>query len=228
MKTEDILFEDSDIIVIYKEAGIAVQSASVYAKDLETELIAHLSRGRSGGRRKLPELFVIHRLDQPVEGVLVFAKTKEAAAGLNAQLTKGKLTKEYVALVENLRQPEDRNDLTEDTILENYLQRDAKAQKARVVKEGTPNSKRAKLSFRVLNRGKRMLLSIKLDTGRFHQIRAQLAHFGLPIVGDRKYNKDYIENESLALCANRLTFSHPRTNQRMEFTVEPRNSVFGS
>lgn len=207
-----ILYEDDEIIAVYKEAGLAVQSRSALQMDLESMLLRRLARG--DGRR--PELYVVHRIDQPVEGLVLFAKTKEAAADLTRQLTDGRMKKIYKARVEGQIPKE------EDT-LEDYLVRDAGNVTRIVPKPKNPSKgrnapKKAVLHYRKAGDSE---LFIELFTGRHHQIRVQLANAGMPIVGDRKYGKtDPSYRGRLMLTAWQLTFIHPKTKKLVTLTAE--------
>ena len=208
----NILYEDDEIIVVYKEAGLPVQTRSVGQMDLESILLRRLTSG--DGRR--PELYVVHRIDQPVEGLVLFAKTKEAAADLTRQLTDGRMKKIYKARVDGPIPKE------EDT-LEDYLVRDA-GNVTRVVPKpgksakGKNAPKKAVLHYEKIGDSE---LRIELFTGRHHQIRVQLANAGMPIVGDRKYGKtDPSYRGRLMLTAGELTFVHPKTKKEVTFTAE--------
>lgn len=196
MKTQ-ILYEDRDILVCYKPAGIAVQSASSFQADMVSELKNYLAQKEN----KEPYLAVIHRLDQPVSGVLVFGKTKAAAASLSAQVQDGRSEKIYRAVVCGVF-PESEKEGT----LEHFLIKDGKTNTSKVIeieknkgngkqskdtftkKIQRKDAKKATLFYRVLNEnGGNSEVEIKLFTGRHHQIRVQMAHIGHPIVGDSKY-----------------------------------------
>ena len=230
-KIEDyILFEDKDIIVCRKPAGLAVQNARIGAMDMESCLKNYLAV-KAGGR-SIPYLAVIHRLDQPVEGILVFGKTPKAAKGLSAQITAGKMEKIYLAVTYGMPPA-----LGDDcTVLENYLKKDGKSNTSAVVDKNTPGAKCARLSYEVLDEArdritdsKKWLLRIHLDTGRHHQIRVQMAHAGMPLAGDRKYGAGTdgaIGAGGLALCAASLTFSHPVTGKEMKFETRPEGAEF--
>ena len=166
-----IIYEDKDIIVVHKEAGLPVQSRSSLTQDLESMLLTDLMKKNKGGQK--PELHVINRLDQPVEGLVLFAKNKKAAAGLSRQLTEGKIDKIYRAEVTGMI-PE------EEDILTDYLLKDGRTNTSRVVAQGTPKSKQAVLSYKRLSDNE---LEIRLMTGRHHQIRVQLSNAGMPIKG---------------------------------------------
>lgn len=213
MKTQ-ILHEDNDIIVIYKPEGLAAQSAKVTQPDVVSEICTYL---------KSPYVGLVHRLDQPVEGLMVLAKTKAAAGALSAQLTKGELKKTYLAVVskDNLA-----TDIpTEWTLLVDYLEKDAKAGKAQVVTSG---GQEARLFYHKKADGQdnAALVEINLITGRFHQIRAQMAHADMPLLGDAKYGIPHPEVKSVALCAYKLNFFHPKTKEPMEFEIKPKKAIF--
>lgn len=221
-----ILYEDKDIIVCRKPAGIAVQNARLGTMDMESCLKNYLALAGDG--RQIPYLAVVHRLDQPVEGVLVFAKNPRAAKALSAQIAAGKMEKIYLAVTFGQPKP--------SQILEDYLKKDGKTNTSSVVSPGTPGAKKARLSYEALGEEKdrisgkqKWLLRIHLDTGRHHQIRVQLAHAGMPLAGDRKYGADggiTIGTGNLALCAASLTFTHPSTGKVMEFRTTPQSPAF--
>lgn len=210
-----ILYEDNDILVCHKPAGIAVQSAHVGTLDLESMIKNYLSEKKGS----LPYLGIIHRLDQPVEGVLVFALNPKAAGELNRQMRSGQIRKIYLAVTEGCTNQK-------SGILENWLKKNGKTNTSEVVPADTSGAKKAKLFYEIRDtretKGHRhSLLRIRLETGRHHQIRVQMAHSGMPIVGDRKYNKNLIPEKQLALCAYELEFTHPVTKKKMKFHVVP-------
>lgn len=223
-----IVYEDQHIIVCHKPAGISVQSARIGAADLVSLLKNHLaSSGKDSSANEPPYLAVIHRLDQPVEGLLVFAKTPAAAKILNRQLTSSGFGKYYRAVVVGIPDPSEGN-------LEDYLIKDGRANISRVCTKETPGAKQARLHYRVEkiyndSRPVTSLVKIKLDTGRHHQIRVQMAQMGCPLVGDRKYGDIsdsrsvsgslVCKNTSLKLCAYRLDFKHPATGKDMTFEL---------
>ncbi len=234
MKTE-ILYEDRDVFVAYKPAGLAVQTARAGRQDMVSELKNYLKSGCENPEPGTPYLGVVHRLDQPVEGLLAFGKNKTAAAFLTAQL-QGEgdmLCKQYCAVIYGrpaIREGE----------LEDYLYKSA--EKRAVIAEGFPESarpreaRRAFLSYSIRQQSEIYDISIadiRIETGRFHQIRAQMAHAGMPLLGDQKYgSRESLEkSEALgirnaALCACRLSFVHPSTKQKMDFRVSPRGKAF--
>lgn len=241
-----ILFEDNDIIVCHKQAGIPVQSARIGQKDMVSILnnyLAEKSSTETGirNRKKEPEtVHVVHRLDQPVEGVLVFAKTKKAAAGLSREITEDRMKKVYHAVccvTEKVCAQQFCQNGSQTETLVDYLVKDSRTNTSFVTEKGKKDAKRAELSYRILDYAERkdkkyLLTEINLKTGRHHQIRVQMAHAGLPLYGDRKYHENWQEfagtgeNVQLALCAVSLTLNHPVTGKNMTFDVRPANPVF--
>lgn len=224
MKTK-IIYEDKHILVVYKPAGIAVQAAKSMEMDVVSELKNYL---------KASYLGLVHRLDQPVEGILVFAKTSPAAAVLSKQTADGTMEKEYLAAALAAKE------IPEKAVLKNYLLKDGKTNTSRVVEASVKNAKKAVLSYEmqktvfVQESGteKIALLKIRLETGRHHQIRVQLANANLPLLGDLKYGSEESKKLSsqlgikdVALCARRLIFKHPKTGKIMEFSVSPEKEI---
>lgn len=208
----NILYEDDAIIVCVKEAGVATQTKQIGQRDMESMLKTYrMQKGEPA------YIGVIHRLDQPVTGVMIFAKTKEAAANLSRQVATKAADKFYYAVTDGV--PEKKKG-----ILEDYLIRDGKTNTSKVVSSQTNGAKRAELSYEILEQNEtQALLNIKLATGRHHQIRVQMANAGWPLVGDRKYN--FKENmrqgsQSICLCSYKLTITHPVTKKKMEFEIE--------
>ncbi len=207
-----ILYEDDAVLVCVKEAGIATQTKQIAQKDMESMLRTYrMQKGENS------YIGVVHRLDQPVSGVMVFAKTKEAAADLSRQMQTKAADKYYYALTDGLPPK------TKGT-LENYLLRDGKTNLSKVVERQTSGAKRAELSYEVIEKKEaKALVRVKLATGRHHQIRVQMANAGCPLVGDRKYNfKENMKQggQMLSLCSYRLAFTHPVTKKKMEFEIE--------
>ena len=207
-----ILYEDEDLLVCRKPAGVAVQTKKLGQADMES-----LLKNYRAGKGESPYIGVVHRLDQPVEGVMVFAKTKEVAADLSRQIVAKVADKYYYAMTDGVP-PQKKG------ILEDYLLRNGKSNASEVVDKGTPEAKRAVLSYEVLEEnGKNAVLNIKLETGRHHQIRVQLSHAGFAIVGDKKYNfKENItpSGEGLCLCSYRIGFRHPKSHKNLAFEID--------
>lgn len=216
----NIIFEDEQLLVVKKDAGIPVQAGKMRIMDLQGLIKNELyKRNRRGGE---PYLGLIHRLDQPVEGVMVFAKTPFAAGALSEQVNDGRMKKHYLALVCG-KPSEDSGKLVD------YLLKDGRTNTSSVVKAQDKDAKRAELNYTVLKRGdETTLLEVELLTGRHHQIRVQMANAGWPLYGDTKYNpqfQDTTEHVQTALCAYKLSFVHPKTKKRMDFGIEPDNSL---
>lgn len=269
---EDILYEDNFIIVCRKRAGIATQTARLGEADLESALKNYL---------KTPYVAVIHRLDQPVEGILAFAKTKDAAAGLSRQSAGQVMNKKYYAVammgvsgggtfaedasgmdsgMEDCAATDFFVGSGKKNTLVDYLQRNGRENTSRVVSKNAKDGKRAELTYEVLaekdglpvqaesgERGENtgaaqggreiwkriVLLRVQLKTGRHHQIRVQMAHAGMPLLGDSKYgseeSKDYSRRmgiNNIALCAYSLEFLHPVTGEKMDFEITPEGNGF--
>ncbi len=297
-----IEYEDKDILVIYKEAGLPVQTGRTSGKDVVSILKNHLaqemqlSAAKPGGAgpneaqlrmRKLPGprpngagpneaqlrrgkmpvtkpggtgpneaqlrrgkvpvtkpggagqpgtepyLGIIHRLDQPVEGLLVFAKTPKSAAVLSSQAAaKEDMEKVYQALVrlDPVSYPQAIEGMKKEVTLVDWIGRDFSSNLSYIGAEGEKGLKRAELVFRTLKiKDSAALLEISLHTGRHHQIRIQMSHAHMPLLGDRKYGAGEVSSyvdiaagyRGLCLCASRLSFVHPATKKRMEFSVAP-------
>ncbi len=237
MQTQ-IVYEDEAVLVIRKPAGLATESAGIGRKDVVSELKNYVAKKNPG---KMPYLGIVHRLAQPVEGLLVFAKTKKAAENLTAQLGKGTLKKEYLAVVCG-KVPENTGRLVDYLAKEKGMAvvknaADAKTEKdvdAQAGKAADPQAKKAVLTYtKKAETEKFTLLAVQIETGRFHQIRAQLSHAGFPILGDEKYGSEESKELSrekkirfTALCAASLSFRHPVTGKFMAFTQAPQNPAF--
>ena len=208
---ETILFEDKDIIVCRKPGGIPVQTRRSTMMDMESGLKNYLAK-----KGEDPYLAVVHRLDQPVQGILVFGKNQRSGARLSEQIQTGQMEKIYLACVQGV--PVDK-----EGVLEDQIEKVPGSNLSRIVGKKTKNSRKAVLEYKVLKEGKECsLLEIHLKTGRHHQIRVQLAHMGHPIIGDTKYNEERNGGRNgLGLCAGKLSFLHPKTGEKMEFQVKP-------
>lgn len=229
-----LIYEDAQILVCYKESGLPVQSARIGTRDLENILKNYLSE-KTG---RVPYLAVVHRLDQPVEGILVFAKTQKTAASLSAQVNDGRMKKIYHAVV-SLEENKDMISEQDWTTLCNYMFKDGKINTSKIVSENTRGAKKAELEYRILKTVEIMkgeekkktmaaLTEIHLHTGRHHQIRVQMAGAGMPLFGDRKYGKEHLceQGKTLALCAVSLELVHPGTGKKMQFSCEPQGEYF--
>ena len=209
----EIIYEDEHILVCHKYPGIAVESADLSKRDMIGELRRYL---------KGAPLYMIHRLDQPVEGLVVFAKTGEAAAKLGRELAGEEMGKIYLAEVFG-------HALCGSGQLTAHVKKAASGNISVIVPEKDPAAKEARLEYEVVaEHEKTSLVKIKLGTGRHHQIRLQLSDAGAPILGDRKYadeeTKRYSEEQGIKeirLCACRLKFVHPATLQNIDLKIAP-------
>ena len=203
----DILYEDPAVIVVIKPRGILSQADKNGGESMITRLSEH-----TGG-----EIYPVHRLDKETGGVMVYAKTKKAAAKLSRDISEHRFCKEYLALVHGV--PEENSGTLCDLLFH-----DRAKNKSYVVKRERAGVKKAELYYEVLETKEKdgekySLLRVVLHTGRTHQIRVQLAHRKMPLSGDRKYGaKD--ANENLGLLSAKLKFTHPETGEEMEFTVK--------
>lgn len=212
----NILYEDDHLLVCRKPSGIAVQNASVSRKDMESMARTHLMEKYGKAN---PYLAVVHRIDQPVEGLVVFAKTPKAASSLSAQVQDGRMKKEYLAAVCGSLSPK-------SGTLVHFLKKEP-SNRSRAVPEKTPGAKKAVLDYEVLEEAEGLsLVRIRLKTGRHHQIRVQMAASGVPLYADAKYNPEPGPGGNIALCASALEFVHPADGKKMNFAAAPENPVF--
>ena len=194
-----VLYEDNHLIAVYKPAGVLVQGDKTGDKCLMDEVKEYLK-----DKYKKPGnvfLGLLHRLDRPVSGVILFAKTSKGASRLSEQIRNHTVTKIYHALVEG-KPAKARGHLV------HYIEKDANKNKVAIYSKPTPGTLQAELDYEVVKLGdKQSLVKITLGTGRPHQIRGQMSAIGCPIVGDAKYGaKTPYQDGSLALCATSLTF----------------------
>ncbi len=210
----EIIHEDESIVVCYKPAGLATQTKNIGEKDMESELSNYLKeKGES------PEVHVVHRLDQPVEGVMVFAKNEAAASKLSRQIADRSFKKHYYAIIT-------RESFPEEGDLVDYLVKDNRTNLSKVVTENDPRAKKASLTYHTVDRwDDRKLLDIELFSGRHHQIRIQLASRTAPILGDVKYG-GISTGRSLALCSYSIGFTHPDTGEQVNYSVKPKGEDF--
>ena len=215
---KEIIYEDRDLIVCRKTAGIPTQTPKIGVKDMVSILKGYRSK-----KGEPPYIGLIHRLDQPVEGVMVFAKTKEAAAELSRQVAGRGMDKDYLAVVKgSFSEPAGE--------MQDYLVRDGRNNISRVAAENDPKAKKAVLSDKVLaeaREGRYSLVRSRLHTGRHRQIRVQMAHRGHPLLGDRKYDPQWKgSGGNTALCSFRIGFVHPGTGKKEVFSILPENAYF--
>ncbi|MCI8326707.1 MAG: RNA pseudouridine synthase [Lachnospiraceae bacterium] len=211
----EIIFEDPFIIVCKKPPGIPTQTPKPGVSDM----VSLLKTYRVSNKEE-PYLGLIHRLDQPVEGIMVFAKDKKSAASLSLQIQDGTFEKYYYAMVHGIVDPL-------SGTLKHYLLRDGKNNISKVVPKGTPKSKHAKLFYETVTSHKdRSLLRIELDTGRHHQIRVQFSNIGHPLIGDKKYGHNTPGYLPLGLCSYHIGFRHPATGEKVIYEIVPEGKAF--
>lgn len=216
-----IIFEDKHIIVAEKPPKVPSQSDKTEDPDMLSMLKAHLKQQYPAARN--PYIGLIHRLDRPVGGLMVFAKTKEANARLSEEIRTKRFKKKYYAVV--CGKPEkDKEELRD------YLLKRGKINMSKVVSPETKNAKEAVLEYEAIGSvdtdeyGTLTLVKIALKTGRHHQIRVQLANANLPLWGDNKYNKTFVKMKKwtqIALWAANISFNHPKDKKPCNFESKP-------
>ena len=208
----EVVYEDNHIIVVAKESGEIVQGD----KTGDTPLSETVKQYIKEAYAKPGDVFlgVVHRLDRPVSGLVLFARTSKALARLNKMFAEGQVHKTYWAITKNCpAEPQG--------TLVHWLVRNEKQNKSYAYDKEVPRSKRAELDYRVIGRSDNYyLLEVNLKTGRHHQIRCQLAHIGCPIRGDLKYGYPRSNPDaSISLHAWRIAFEHPVTKEQIEVTA---------
>jgi 23S rRNA pseudouridine1911/1915/1917 synthase len=202
-----ILYEDNHLLVVNKPAGILTQPSGTQQKNLEESCKAWIKETY----HKPGNVFLeaVHRLDKPVSGIVVFARTSKALSRLNAFMRDQKFNKIYCAVIGGVMKPS-------EGVLEHYLVHDE--YQSVVAAPHTPQAKLCRLSYRLLKHNdQHSLVEIILETGRYHQIRAQLAAAGYSIVGDVKYkNSEAYTPDAIALHHSALTFPHPTLEKSVE------------
>ena len=206
-----ILYEDNHIIVVYKFPGILSQSDNTKDLDMVSIIKTYLKeRYHKPGNVYLG---LVHRLDRPVKGVMVFAKTSKAAARLSEQIRNGQMHKKYYAVVEGILKEK-------EGILENKIE---KIDNKKVLID-SPNGKEAKLEYKVIKEKDNLsLVDINLLTGRYHQIRIQFSSRNHPLYGDTLYGSKY--KGDLALISYSLSFIHPITKKKMCFEIKINSQI---
>ncbi|MCR5556247.1 MAG: RluA family pseudouridine synthase [Butyrivibrio sp.] len=237
------IYEDNDILVCHKPAGVATEGAKAYTMDLVSAARNYLARkDRKAG--KPPYVATVHRLDQPVEGVVVLAKTRKAAGDISEQIKKRTTGKYYYALCYGVI-PDERGSLTDYLIRkedgfaavinekEKYSLKDGviTLDNGENIRTVAGDVKKAQLEYEVVKRTEETtLLRIKLLTGRFHQIRVQLSHLGYPILGEKNYGSEASVNYSqemgikdICLVSYKFELKHPVTKKALSFEINPDN-----
>ena len=203
----NIIYEDNHLLVVEKPINIPVQKDSSNDLDLLTMLKQYLKEKYNKPGNVY--LGLVHRLDRPVGGIMVFAKTSKAASRLSEQIRNGTFKKKYLAIVCGKVKDED--------TLEDYLLKNTKTNTVKVDKKG----KKSILKYKILDYKEGLsLVEIELITGRSHQIRVQFSSRGYPLYGDQRYNKDSKVGEQIALFSNYITFEHPIKKEKIKFELD--------
>ena len=209
-----VLYEDNHLLVVCKPPNLPTQADRSGDADLLTLLKEDIKRRYD--KPGAVYLGLVHRLDRPVGGLVVFARTSKAAGRLSAQLRDHALGRTYLAIVRGV--PPDQARLVD------YLVKDESANTVRVADADTPQAKQAILNHRCLAKAEGLaLLEVSLETGRSHQIRVQLTHAGFPLWGDARYGNGQ-PGEQIALWGAALRFTHPTRGQSMCLTTPPPES----
>ncbi len=205
----NVLYEDNHLLVVEKPINMPVQEDE--SKDID--LLSKLKQYRKEKENKPGNVYVglIHRLDRPVGGVMVFAKTSKAASRLSEQIRKNEWEKVYLAIV-------DKRVVEKEGEYIDFLFKDTKKNKVEVNKNG----KKSILHFKKLEiKENYTLVKVELQTGRSHQIRVQFSSRGYPLFGDQKYNEMAKKGQQIALYSYSLTFFHPITKEKLHFVCNP-------
>lgn len=211
-----VLHEDNSILVVVKPQNIPSQADASGDLDLLTLLKDYIKNKYDKPGNVY--LGLVHRLDRPTGGVMVFAKNSKAAERLSKQIVDGEMTKTYLTTV--VGTPKQRKDT-----LVNYLKKNSLTNTVYVATFGDHDAKRAELSYEVLDSDERLsLVKVQLGTGRSHQIRVQMSAINCPVCGDARYGGNIVRGQNLALWAYKLELTHPVTKERMVFVAYPPDS----
>lgn len=206
-----IVYEDNHLLVVVKPPNMPTQADASRDADLLSTMKAYVAQKYQ--KPGAVYLGLVHRLDRPVGGLVVIARTSKAAERLSRQVREKTLSRGYLACVQG--------SAPESAVLTDYLLKDEASNTVRVVPEGTPGAKDAKLAlWRCGERDGLSLVRVRLYTGRSHQIRVQLAHAGIPIWGDARYGGGQ-SGQQIALWGAFLRLEHPTTHERMAFCAPP-------
>ncbi len=210
----NVIHEDNHILVVEKPVNIPTQQDETNDIDMLTILKNDLKQRHNKPGNVF--LGLVHRLDRPVGGVMIFAKTSKAASRLCEQVRNRQFKKIYIAVVHGTL-------VQKNASLEDYLLKDTKTNIVKVVGKQVEGAKHALLDYCVVKEhGSYSLVRINLHTGRPHQIRVQFSNAGHPLYGDQKYgNKVNKPGQQIALWANQIIINHPTTKEEMKFTSRP-------
>jgi 23S rRNA pseudouridine1911/1915/1917 synthase len=209
----DILYEDNHVLALNKPAMLPTMGVMEDRESL-------LDRARDYLKREYLKpgnvyLGIVSRLDAPVTGVVILAKTSKAAARLSEAFRSRQVEKRYLAVIEGALE-------TNEALLEHFLRKDERHRKVHVTHEAGADAQLARLRYRVLATGQAMsLLDVELETGRKHQIRVQLSKIGHPIIGDRKYGSRFPLSSGIGLHAHRLSLQHPVKREPLVLEAPP-------
>ena len=209
-----VIYEDNHLLVVEKPVNIPMQEDSSKDEDLLSLCKEYIKKKYN----KPAEVYLglVHRLDRPVGGVCVFARTSKAASRLSKQIQTHEFHKEYLALVED-------NGLKDHDHFEDYLLKNNKTNMVKV----DPKGKIAKLDYEVIKRKNNLaLVRINLHTGRSHQIRVQFSSRNHPLWGDQRYNPNAVVGQQIALWSHKIEFEHPTTKEKLTFISEPEHFLF--
>lgn len=209
----NVLYDDNQIVVVIKPQNVPSQADESGDLDLLSQVKAFVKEKYN----KKGEAFVglVHRLDRPTGGIMVFARNSKSAKRLSEQFATHDVEKTYFAVTESVPKIKKQH-------LVNYLKKDEKENIVKVVPMGENGAKKAELVYNVLEENDgNALLEVKILTGRSHQIRVQLKTLGFPLVGDVKYGKNKGRTQNLGLWAGKLCFVHPTTKEKMVFMACP-------
>ncbi len=200
-----IIYEDNDILVIVKPVGILSENSPKGEKGIISYFETELNKN----------IFLLHRLDKDVGGVMVFAKNKKAASALSTDIANRNLQKYYLCITEGI--PENRSGIYEDLLF-----KDSKKNKSFVVKRERKGVRKASLEYEVLKKlENKALIRVLLHTGRTHQIRVQFSSRKTPLCGDKKYGGRDEKFDKIALYSHKISLTHPTTKETMIFESEP-------
>ena len=212
--TLEILYEDNHVIAVTKPNNIPVQADDSNDKDMLTIVKEYIKEKYNKPGNVF--LGLVHRLDRPVGGAIVFAKTSKGASRLSNEIRKQTFERKYLTVIEG--------HLNNSGTLEDYLVKNRMTNTSYVTSKDTKDAKRAVLDYKTIGVDEALsLLEVKLHTGRSHQIRVQLSNQNTPIFGDQRYNKLSKVGEQIALWSSEIKFKHPTKDEIITVTSQPPN-----